>query len=66
MTIQELQDLNNQELVEIFEAVRDRLNLQTIQTFRKRHGLSYNGVQFQKNLRTRVQKTQYIVDNDRT
>jgi len=66
MTIQELQDLNNQELVEIFEAVRDRLNLQTIQTFRKRHGLSYNGVQFKKNLRTWVQKTQYIVDNDRT
>jgi len=56
--------VNNKCLVKIFELCRDYLNLQTKTTFAKNHNLSYNGVDCRKNLRTTVQKTVYIVDNE--
>ena len=56
-------EFSNMELIKIFEAIRDYLKLQTITSFRKKHGLSYNGVKFKKNLRTKILKTEYIVDN---
>ena len=56
--------LTNSELVGEFEAIRDKLNLQTITSYKNAHGCSYNGVKFRKNLRTEVQETEYIVDNE--
>ena len=52
------------DLVIIFELIRDKLNLQTIRSFSIAHNLSYNGVRFQKNLRTHIMDREYIVDNE--
>lgn len=57
-------ELSNDDLLNIFEYIRDVLNLQTIETFRQKYGLSYNGVKYKKNKRTYIQGKQYIVDNN--
>ena len=56
--------IDNKQLVNNFEEIRDYLNLQTITSFSEEHECSYNGVKFKKNLRTSIKNTEYIVDND--
>lgn len=60
-----LESLSNEDLLQIFNFSRDILNLQTISSFKRKHGLSYNGVRFKKNLRTKIQKIELIVDNEK-
>jgi hypothetical protein len=54
--------MTTEEKLRQFNQLCDELNLQTIVSFSKKHGITYNGVQYKKNLRTNIQGIELIVD----
>ena len=59
-----LNELTNAELIQLFEAVRDQLNLKTITNFANSHNIAYNTAKT-KHPFTTVCGTKYLPDNDR-
>ena len=60
----QLKELTNAELIQLFEAARDELNLKTITEFSKAHGIVYNTAKTKQPF-TIVGKTKFIPDNGR-
>ena len=60
----QLKGLTNTELIQLFEAVRDELNLKTITEYSKAHNMVYNTAKTKQPFTT-VCKTKYIPDNGR-
>jgi hypothetical protein len=65
MTIEtQLEGLTNAELIQLFEAVKNKLNLKTITDFAATHGIVYNTAKTKIPFVT-VCNTKYLPDNGR-
>jgi hypothetical protein len=56
-------ELENEDLVQIFEHIGIILNLQTLSNYAKRNNISYNGALKRKLLKTKIDKIEFIIDN---
>jgi len=57
-------EINNRDLVQIFEHISIILNLKTISNYAKSEKISYNGALKRKTERLIVDKVEFIINND--
>lgn len=57
-------ELENSDLVQIFEHIGIILNLKTITNYAKANNISYNGALKRKTDKTKIDKVEFIIDNE--
>jgi hypothetical protein len=57
-------ELENSDLVQIFEHIGTILNLQTLSNYAKNNKISYNGALKRKTERLKIDKIEFIIDNE--